>query len=304
METAPTSMIGTASAKPTAFKQALARRPIAAYFLIAYAGTWLFQLPILLGQDGLGFLPYQVPFGTFAVLFILSAYCGPTLGAFLVTNAMEGNDGRRKLFRRYFQWRVGIVWYLAAIFLIPLLYLAAISLAEGSLPEGWMQAGLPAFFTTYLPALLIFPALITWGEEPGWRGFALTRLQERYNPVVSTLVVGFLHGLWHLPIYLMVSGPVAAGPFNLARFLNNILVSMALAFVFTWIFNHARGSILIAVLVHASSNAATGWMAAMAPTFPENLETYLFGSYYALAILLVIVTRGRLGYKSKTDPEA
>jgi membrane protease YdiL (CAAX protease family) len=303
METAPTSMMGIQPAKPTAFNQALARRPIVAYFIIAFAGTWLLQLPILLGQDALGFLPYQVPFGIFALLFILSAYCGPTLAAFLVTNAMEGKDGMRKLFRRYFQWRVGVVWYLAAIFLIPLLYLVAITLIEGSLPAGWMQAGLPAFFTTYLPALLIFPALITWGEEPGWRGFALTRLQARYNPVVSTLVVGFLHGIWHLPIFLMVSGPVAAGPFNLTRFLSNTLVGMALAFIFTWIFNNARGSILIAVLAHASSNAATGWIGVMVPNFPEQLETYLFGSYYVLAILLVIVTRGRLGYKGKTGDE-
>jgi hypothetical protein len=102
----------------------------------------------------------------------------------------------------------------------------------------------------------------------------------------------------------MVSGPVAAGPFNLTRFLNNSLVAMALAFIFTWIFNNARGSILIAVLTHASSNAAPVWIGSMAPTFPEQMETYLFGSYYVLAILLVIATRGRLGYKGKAKPGA
>jgi membrane protease YdiL (CAAX protease family) len=95
-----------------------------------------------------------------------------------------------------------------------------------------------------------------------------------------------------------------AGPFNLTRFLSNTLVAMALAFIFTWIFNNARGSILIAVLAHASSNTAPGWIGTMVPTFPEQLETYLFGSYYVLAIVVVILTRGRLGYIGKAEPEA
>jgi uncharacterized protein len=95
----------------------------------------------------------------------------------------------------------------------PLLQFVLISLLFGPAPlfhgliEQW-----PTWFTEYLPSLLIFPAIITWGEEPGMRGFAQTRMQAEYGVLRTTLLVGFLHGIWHLPAYLLVGGPAAMGP--------------------------------------------------------------------------------------------
>jgi len=275
--------------------------PIAAYFMLAYAITWALHAPMVLGRNGLGIFPYEVPMALFIILFILGAIAGPTLGAFLVTTALDGKEGRRKLFRRYGQWRVGLPWYLLAIFGAPMIYIIAGSIVLGGAPLADIAANWTTFFSPYLVAVLIFPAFITWGEEPGWRGFALTRLQEHYHPLLSGAIVGFMHSLWHLPVFLLVSGPVAFGPFDLVEFVRNIATSIAIAILWTWVFNRAKGSILIAVLLHASLNAAEGWVSVLIPNFPiDAAGKIILGFYFAAAVALIFMTNGRLGYPA--DP--
>lgn len=273
------------------------QHPVAAYFTLAFAGTWALDLPMVLGTNGLGILPYAVPDILFVILFILGVYAGPTLSAFLVTGALEGKEGRRKLFRRYGQGRVGLPWYALAIFSFPLIYLIAGSIVSGGVPLPEIGANWATFFSPYLIAVLVFPAFITWGEEPGWRGVALTRMQESHSPLLSGLVVGFMHALWHLPVFLLVSGPIALGPFDLQAFSLNIAITMAISILFTWVFNHARGSILIAVLMHASLNATPAWMSVLIPGYPEETAgKFIMGMYFLAAVALIFMTRGRLGY--------
>ena len=273
------------------------QHPIVAYFTLAFAITWALHMPMVLGRQGLGIFPYEVPMALFMILFILGAISGPTLGAFLVTSALDGKEGRRKLFRRYGQWRVGLVWYALAIFGIPVIYIVAGSVILGRPPLTELGANWATFFSAYLPAVLIFPAFLTWGEEPGWRGFALTRMQKHYHPVLSGLTVGFMHSLWHLPVFLLISGPVAFGPFDLPEFALNTAVTMAVAILWTWVFNHARGSILIAVLLHASLNNTPGWISALIPNFPmEAAEKIVMGVYFVAPVALILMTKGRLGY--------
>jgi membrane protease YdiL (CAAX protease family) len=263
--------------------------------------TWALHLPMVLGRNGLGIFPYEVPEALFAILFILGAFTGPTLGAFLVTNALEGKEGRRKLFRRYGQWRVGLPWYLIAIFGFPIIYIIAGSVALGGIPLTDLGANGATFFSAYLPALLVFPALITWGEEPGWRGFALTRMQEHYHPLLSSMIVGFMHGLWHLPVFMLVSGPIALGPFNLLGFVSNTATIIAITILWTWVFNNAKGSILIAVLLHASLNASQAWMSALIPDYPLDAAGKIaMGIYVVAAVALIFMSNGRLGYAA--DP--
>jgi len=282
------------------------QHPIAAYFTLAFAGTWALDMPMVLGTNGLGIFPYEVPMILFVILFILGVYAGPTLSAFLVTNALEGKEGRQKLLPRYGQWRVGLVSYALAVFALPMIYLIAGSIVLGSVPLAEMRTNWTTFFSPYLIAVLIFPAFITWGEEPGWRGFAQTRMQEYYHPLLASVVVGFMHGLWHLPVFLLVSGPITLGPFDLQEFALNTVITIAIAILFAWVFNNARGSILIAVLLHASLNATPAWMSALIPNYPvDAVGKIVMGVYFVAAVVLISLTRGRLGYAAdaakKTD---
>ena len=286
----------------TGLKRLMVDHPLTAYFAIAILGTWLLLLPIVLSADGLGLFQYHVPFAIFVTLFLLSSYAGPTLGAFVVTHALEGRAGMARFFRRYGLWRVGVLPYLFVLFAFPLFWLVATGSVLGSAPWQAVAAQPLTYFTTYLPAVLIFPAFITWGEEPGWRGFAVTRMQVRYSPLVAALVVGLIHGLWHLPNFLMVAGPTAAGPFNLINFALNTVVIMLVSIIFSWVFNNARQSILIAVLVHASFNAAGMWVGGLLPSIPPLAIYVLYGLYALFALVIVIATKGRLGYKPQDVP--
>jgi membrane protease YdiL (CAAX protease family) len=275
----------------------ISRYPLTAYFLIAFGGTWLVDSPMVVGKDGLGTLPFSVPIPLYVILFILGSYTGPTLAALLVTNALQGKAGVKAFFRRYIQWRVDTRWHLIVFFGYPLVYLVAALIWLGVAPLQNIVTQWSAFFTTYLPAILIFPALITWGEEPGWRGFAQTRLQERYGALKASLIVGFLHGLWHLPIFLIVNGPVVSGPFNPVQFAQNTLTIMVISLIWTWVFNNANQSILIAVLLHASGNAVGPLMSTWVPNFPQQAQYTVLAFYVVIALAIVLMTKGRLAYK-------
>src|SRR5262245_66633710 len=106
-----TTLTPTAAPAPSAsLRAAVDRHPLVAYFLIAFAGTWLTILPLLLGRDGLGLFPYR--FGDAGILLaLLSTFTGPLLAAYVVTAFIDGKAGVRALLRRYGQWRVDLRWY-------------------------------------------------------------------------------------------------------------------------------------------------------------------------------------------------
>jgi membrane protease YdiL (CAAX protease family) len=281
----------------------VARHPLLAYFSLAFLGTWLMILPLVLSREGSGLLPYSLPEAAVLLIFFGSAYAGPALAALVVTALESGRPGVRALLSRVVRWRVGIQWYAVALFSFFLVWLVAYSLVFNGAPLANLFQNGQLLLSVFIPNVILgmfFPSL---GEEPGWRGFALPRLQARYGPLLATLVLGFLHSLWHLPAFFT---PLL-GPFTPARFLAFLLTGMAGTFIYTWIFNHTRASILIAMLVHAASNAATqvlvqvipadaplsGWRQALVPDW---LNAIAFG---AVAVLLVVLTKGRLSYSGE-----
>jgi hypothetical protein len=94
-------------------------------------------------------------------------------------------------------------------------------------------------FTTFFPLVVLFALTDALGEEPGWRGFALPRLQQRFGPVLGTIVLGTLHSLWHVPTGFVVGGTLY--PFALTTFVTFVLTGIAGSFIYTWIYNHCAG---------------------------------------------------------------
>ena len=119
----------------SSFRRFITRHPLVAYFVIAFAGTWLFFVPLLLAKNGLGLLPFTIPdVVTLLIVLVLSTLAGPTLAALTVTAATTGRAGLRTFLRRYLQWRVGVLWYLLALFGFLLVYLLSVSIPLGAGP--------------------------------------------------------------------------------------------------------------------------------------------------------------------------
>lgn len=133
-------------------------------------------------------------------------------------------------------------------------------------------------------------------EEVGWRGFALPRMEAQLGPLHGTLLLGGLWALWHLPQYAVLPEWVAqsggSDPASIAAF---ILLVVGLAPIMTWLLNRTRGSVLIAILAHASVNTALVMMPGQ--LFPKVGSTPVpFAlACAAMALVLIVLTRGRLG---------
>jgi membrane protease YdiL (CAAX protease family) len=177
--------------------------------------------------------PVSIAFG-FLALF------GPALSATVVEAATAGRSGVTQLLKRLLIWRVGLAWYVVVLGLPPLLALVATGLAVALGAEAALQP------PTWGVADLVLFVLVV-GEEIGWRGYALPRLLARTSPLVASVVLGLLWAGWHLPAYVLPGTPQFGSPFG-----PFLVWVVAQAVLFTWVFNHTRGSLLLATLFHGS----------------------------------------------------
>ncbi len=181
----------------------------------------------------------------------------------LVLAAVEGGRGAVvDLLRRGLIWRVGARWW-AFAFLFPIvptvvaLYLGS---AIGHRPLDW--SGLPPFWQG-IPSLIFLIVAAGIGEEYGWRGFGVTRVQRRHDPLVASLIIGACHAVWHLPLFLVegeaYQGLAAQHGLPVA-FLGFSAMVVASAVQFSWLFNRTRGSVLLVAVFHGATNAWNGYL--------------------------------------------
>jgi uncharacterized protein len=275
----------------------LARHPLTFYFIIAYAGTWVVTVPIALSANGVGLLPFGIPNGSVIFVSAVWVFLGPTLAAFIVTGATEGRAGIRRLLHRYVLWRVGLRWYLVVLIGPPAIVLLATIVLPGTLASFRTLAPLhPLSLLVSFPLVLVFGGALF--EEGGWRGFALPRLQRLHGPLVGTLILAPLWACWHLPLFWVTVWGTPPTILNMVLFLATVSF---MTIVFTWVFNNTKGSILLAILLHTSFDVLVGPVGQL---FPAPVVTDYGGALPLLiglgvtALLLVALTRGRLGYRN------
>jgi CAAX amino terminal protease family. len=271
----------------------LARYPLTSFFVMAFALSWIAWSPWFLSEDGSGLLPYSSPLINGLVVPV-GILLGPFLSAFIMTGATEGRAGIRRFLRRIVLWRLGLRWYLFALVGVPVVMALGTVIVPGRMAS--LLALGPGYVATYLAWFLIIaiiggPLL----EEPGWRGFALPRLQPLHGPLVGTLILGLLWALWHLPEFLVPAWAKSSGGSGFLDIVKFVVIAIAFAIVITWVFNNTRGSVLMAILVHASIDTFSMPMGALFS--PSDMATSILVSFGALALVVVALTRGRLGYQ-------
>jgi membrane protease YdiL (CAAX protease family) len=234
--------------------------PVVVFFILSYAFSWLAWI--------LGALLW--PGGADDLLPSWLGGFGPAIAAILVAILATGKDGLEDLLSRLFIWRVGIVWHLAALFLPLLMVLAAAGLTALLGISTSTDAPDAARVVDVLPELVLasligtaLGVIVTAGEEIGWRGYALPKLQEKHSALAASLIVGIFWGLWHIPWVFLVYQP--EGSYTVVDVLLYGLGFDAAAVMYTWISNHTRGSVLLACVFHSTYDLTAILVAVIVP---------------------------------------
>lgn len=223
------------------------RHPIASFVVLAYALSWANWIPLLLRGARV------VPGGS---VTHFPGLLGPAVAAFVIVTLAEGSAGVARLLRRMVlvsNPRVRSLRYSLSPLAFLLLALIVAWIADSRLPplrDFGLYSGLPAIS---LPLVLVLVILFSgYGEEVGWRGFALGPLQQRFGPVKGTLVLALIWAGWHTPAFWFVEGYRSMGVATL--FGGFGLGICAGAVVLARVLNRTNGSILAAALWHATYN--------------------------------------------------
>ena len=215
------------------------------FTVLAYGISWAIEAPFILDSRDL----LEFPFPRLLPLIGPLATFGPMMAAVLLTLGAEGRAGVGAMFKRGFGVSFPRRWWLVAILLWPALQGIAYGIGHLS------GAEMPEALILTAPWLLLAPLVRTFvlggplGEEMGWRGYALDRLQTRWNALVSSLVLGVIHACWHLPLWVVVGPAARTMPFPL--FALNVVTQSV---IYTWLYNHSNRSLWPVMLFHTFQN--------------------------------------------------
>ena len=244
------------------------RHALVLYFVLAYAISWSFMIPIALSAQHL--VAWRVPFA----LYYFASF-GPLGSALIVSAATDGWAGWKKLFGGLWKWRVNYRYYIFAV-IAPFGVFTLAMVVNRLITGAWSDLRLLGM-ADYLPYLSPLGVLGLWlltyglGEETGWRGFALPHLQRDRSAASATLVLAILWAGWHLPAFFFRDTYVAMGILGFPLFAFTMPFT---AMVFTWLYNSTGGSLLLVVLFHAFFN----WLAVSEA-----------GGFFSPAIMTVLV---------------
>jgi membrane protease YdiL (CAAX protease family) len=247
------------------------RRPLVAFFVLAYAFSWSLSAVYLFTHSGPAILS-----------------CGPFLAAAVVLALSGGRPGIKSLFASMLKWRVGYRWWLIAVG-VPVLVTAAATGLNLALGADTPTAHDFGRWTNVLPTalvILLFPGIGGAWEEPGWRGYALPRLLERRGAVVSTLVLGVLWSGWHIPVFLVGD-----------QHWSDLLLVVEVTVVLTWLFQNTFGSVLIAMVFHALNNAVSGeYFSQMFDGSDSTRQSWMLCVVWGVFATALIVSSRRPGH--------
>ncbi len=220
-------------------------------------------------------------FHEWSLVWFLSIF-SPTWGALIVSWIIGGWSEVKRLLSGFTRWDVGIRWYLATLFLFlgPLI-IGLIYVALGN-PHPGLNQELTIWGVTGQLIFNVFSGPVS--EEAGWRGFALPRLQEKFNALVSSILLGTLWACWHIPLFFIPGSDQQSILFPIYLALN-----IAFAIYMTWLYNNTNGSLLITTLAHFCINISMTTIVVRLGLMPNtNFYNMTAGPLLIVALVLMI----------------
>jgi membrane protease YdiL (CAAX protease family) len=249
--------------------------PLPSFFILAYLITWALEAPAIIVPEWPGLLAF------FAML-------GPCVAALIVVGLVSGRDGILELLAPIKKWRVNVKWYLVVLFgpaltMISSVYLYRLVGNGSGIPDSLQILPMLGSHLLALIAIFVYQVLIIWGEEIGWRGYALPILQARYHPILASVIIGVLWGLWHLPSF-WIEGSVHQS--MTVQFF--VLASVGYSILYTWIYNGTGGSLLLMCILHAANNTTVSYtMLFFKPILEESVFSLAVLGLFDLLVMLI-----------------
>jgi CAAX protease family protein len=286
----------------TTLRTFVTRHPVASYFVLTFVISWG-GFVLALGPIGIPAAPEE--FERMPLLAIMVMLVGPAVAGVLMTGLVSGREGFRDLLARFVRWRVGGCWYAVALLTAPVLFAAV--LLPLSVDSPVFQLGIFASSDATLSLVvrgIVVALIVGMLEEFGWTGFAIPRLRLRYSVFATGLIVGVVWGAWHVLANDVWASRATAGDLPLAAFVVlrglGLLVGGLVPFrvLMVWVYDRTDGSLLVAMLMHASYAASTFILNPLAMS-GRSLLIYDVLSALAAWVIVAVVAVGSGGQLSR-----
>ena len=236
------------------------------FLLLTYVLSW-WSAPLMMGQ----IIPY-----------------GPAMAAHIVLGITTGRKGLGELWRRVTNWRIPFVWFIAGPAVI--LGYHAVGFVI-SLLLGLQVASLPHISSGTFLELLLLGSL--WAE-PGWSGYLLPKMRERFGNhpnglLLAALVTGVFRGVWHLPLFLYGHIP----------WFDIFVFNFAFQLLIAWVFYRSGGSVMAVMLLHFASNLMGAFTYPIFAGVAHTMYTALFMAMAYLAALIILFSGGLYTERAK-----
>lgn len=302
--------------------------PLLVFFILSLLISWTGWIPYAASKAGL--VNLNIPS---EIIWI--AEFGPSFSAIIITAFFYGKSDVKKLLKSLLMWKTSFKWYFFAILITPFLILVSIGFdilffnttydfsllsqwdnnfinrTEAFSPSVGIITQLVSFMHTgtFATGLVLLVLAITNGgfsEELGWRGFALSKFQDKpFNFIVSSLFVAFLWALWHTGTLFwqtVFTSTFSEGILFALTYLSQyLLLVIPLSVLYTFLYNGTNGSILLSIILHAFYNISISIFATALPNFPMILFVILL---WVFAILLTIILWKKSKYNKTYSNEA
>jgi membrane protease YdiL (CAAX protease family) len=248
------------------------------YIAIAFAVSWAIEIPLAL--KALGIISTDIPFA----IHYLAAF-GPVTAGIILTWQENGSAGLKDLLSRATNWRVEPIWWIVA--LSPVLLFLIVSLLMRITQGSWIPFSILGRFD-FLPdlglsALVLWLATYGFGEEVGWRGYLLPRLQRDRSAWSATIILWCAWAIWHIPSFFYLH--TAQSPAMLIGFLVGVLAG---AIFLTWLYNSSGGSILIVAVWHGLFDYVTACTECKSGLIAATVSTLVM--IWAVVVVVVFKT--------------
>jgi len=265
--------------------------PVSSFFALAFAYSWIWW-GVLFVVAPKGFEAGRAEMGALG-LYALFGATGSSVASIVITRIVDGRDGLRALFSRLGKWRVNFAWYGVVLFVTPLLLTAILSVLSFVVSPVFLPAVVTSRDLGTLLGFGIIVGLVAgFFEELGWTGFAIPKLLTRYSALATGLIVGVLWGIWHfLPDFWARIG--SFGPFYIPNYLVFVIGVVAYRILIVWVYNNSKGSLLLAVLMHASFSGSQAMFIPALSVTDWVLVQVVFAVALWLVVAVVVAMRGK-----------